>query len=211
MNEIKKKRSHLLPKKQKIPCWYWFYQDTMYLNKISIEIYIKKLNLLGVSNFEDVQGNIYIILYNLDRLGKLIFQSKEEIFIYVKKDGTKNEILNFKAWCRTTSFNYLKQLRRERNKVDVISDIDDDYFRNKVSTDTIIYHLEYEEVKEKIKSLKELDKRIIEMCFFEGYKFGEISEKLEEEGFGSIKTYTLRQRKLRAIKKLRKLFLPSSN
>lgn len=211
MNDTAKKRSHLLPKKQEVPFWYWFYLDTMSQNQVSIEIYIKTLNLLGVSSFEDVQGNVYIILYNLDRLGKLVYYSEEEIFTYMKKDGTKNEISNFKAWCRTTSFNYLKQLRKAQNKIEAYSDIYDDYFRNKVTTDAILYHLEHEEVKDKLKYLKELDKRIIEMCFFEGYKFEEIAKQLKKERLGVFKADALRQRKRRAITRLRELFLPSSS
>lgn len=210
MNDPKKKRSKLLPKRYEIPSWNWIYFDTMSQNKLSIEIYIKSLNLLNISNLDDVQSNVYIILFNLDQSGKLIFQPENETFIYIKKDGSRNEIKNFKAWCKTISFNYLKQLRRERNKIDNNVDINDDYVRNKVCTDTIVEHLEYEEVKEKVKSLEKLDRRIIEMCFFEGFKFEEISKQLEDEGFGTIKSDALRQRKLRALRKLRKLFLPNN-
>lgn len=210
MDSSNKKHSKLLPKKYEIPFWYWFYLDTMSQNRLGIEIYIKKLNLYSISSFEDVQGNVYIILFNLDRSGKLIFDADEKTFTYIKNNGLRNKILNFKAWCRTTSFNYLKQLRKERNKIEINVDIDDDYFRNKVTTDAIIYHLEHEDVKDKIKLLKLLDQRIIEMCFFEGFKFEEISEQLEKEGFGVLKSNTLRQRKLRALSKLRKLFLPGN-
>ncbi|MGL6340597.1 MAG: RNA polymerase sigma factor, partial [Waterburya sp.] len=193
--------------------WYEFYMDTMSLIKLSIKRHISILNLTHISSFEDVQNNIYIILFNLENSDKLIFQPENKTFIYIKQDGSRNEIANFPAWCRTISFNYLKQLRQEQNKIDsdVNIDIDNAYFRNLVCTKTIMSHLDYEEVKDKIKLLDNLDRRIIELYFFEEYKFEEISNKLEEEGFGIFSMATLRQRKSRALGKLRRLFLPITN
>jgi hypothetical protein len=209
---MKNKHSKLLPtKKYDIPSWYWFLLDVVSQIRPNIQTYIKILNLIGISSFEDVQSNIYIILFNLDKSGKLTFQPENKTFTYIKQDGSKNKIKNFKAWCKTISFNYLKQIRKERNKIDSDANIDDEYFLNKVCTDTIMSHLDYKEVKDKIKLLKKLDRRIIELCFFEGYKFEEISNRLEEEEFGIFTTVALRQRKCRALEKLRKHFLPRIN
>jgi hypothetical protein len=201
----------LLPKNFEQASWYWLFVDTMSKNRHSINRQITCLNLHHISSFDDVQNDVCITLHHLSGTNKLIFDPDNQIFTYILDNKTKNKIKNFKAWIRTISFNYLKKLRRERNKIETCIDIDDCYVRNKVCTEVLIDHLDSEEIREKVNLLKKLDRRIIELCFFEGYKFEEISNRLEEEEFGIFTTVALRQRKCRALEKLRKYFLPRTN
>jgi hypothetical protein len=201
----------LLPKNFEQAPWYWIYMDTMSKNRHSINRQITCLNLKQTSSFDDVQNDVYITLHHLSETNKLIYDPDNHIFTYILENGTKNEIKNFKSWIRTISFNYLKKLRRERNKIENSINIDDCYVRNKVCTEVLKEHLSSKEIREKVNLLKKLDRRIIELCFFEGYKFEEISNKLEEEGLGTFNAVTLRQRKCRALEKLRKHFLPQTN
>lgn len=200
----------MLPENHKKHQWHWLFLDTMSENKHSIARYIRLLNLNSVSSYEELQNNIYLTLYNLCKTEKLIFNPDTQVFTYVKKDGSKTQISNFKAWCKSISFNYLKQLRKERNKIENQINIDDEHFPYQVATKSTINNLEFTEIKEKIQLLSDLDRRIIEMAFFDGYKFEEISIQLQKEGFGGIEPVTLRMRKSRALRKLRKLFLSNN-
>ncbi len=174
--------------------------------KEQIKHKIWQLNLIELCSIAQVRNGVFLIVNNQISSGKLRYQffGNGVFFLKVKSDQTIEPILNFKAWLRTVSFNYLRQIRTKQNKYDKVLNID--YCYNLCDKKNPEKYIIQVEVREKLSELEDEDRRILEMKYFEGLNYKKISLSLQSEGFPRYKVANIRKKKERAEEKLRKLY-----
>ena len=186
------------------PLWFDLFTSTFQSLKPSINYYIKRLNLTHVYCFKTVQNDIYIIIYGFYVDEKLLYLCDENLFVYIKCDGTRNLIHSFKPWLRTLSFNHIKQIRKQRNSIESDLNIDDFKIMCKQSA---MSFLESKELCDKIEQLEDdVDSKILELHYLERRTYKEIATILHQKGYGYFRVSTLRKKKERALDKLRDIY-----
>lgn len=160
------------------------------------------LNLAHILYVAEVRSEIYVLMKNLVDSGRLKYY--DDAFWKVKLDGTEEEIKNFRAWLRRVTFNDVKKRRYQENKHNKLLNIDD--YSHDHSQENLWSNLEKKELIEKIKVLDTVNRIILELYFFEGLSFKEISQCLRSQGLGEYTETNLHQKKRRALDKLRELF-----
>jgi RNA polymerase sigma factor (sigma-70 family) len=184
--------------------WENHYLTTSAKLEPAVAAQIKLLNLEHCYLTHEVINHVYLSICCLIERGKLIYNSTNEIWFYVK-DGSEEspeEIDNFKAWLRTVFFNHLQKLRDKQNQQNRVINIDNCW--DVSGNDNPLNHIFKTELRDKLyKFLSNEEIRIIEMHYFQGLKFKEIASLLESEGFPKYKEDNLRQKQRRAIEKLR--------
>lgn len=186
------------------PLWSDLFTNTFQSLKPAINHYIKILNLAHVYCFKTAQSDIYIIIYDFYDDERLLYLCDENLFVYIKRDGTRNLIHSFKPWLRTLSFNHMQQIRRRRNSIESHLNIDDLRIMHKQNA---ISFLESKELRDKIEQLEDdVDQRILKLHYLEDKTYKNIATILHQEGFGYVNISTLRQRNRRALNRLRNLY-----
>lgn len=123
------------------------------------------------------------------------------------------EIKNHLAWLRQTSRNVIKELSRKRNREDA-SGIDMDTFAEDNSEEaswgeTPSRMAEYERMHHAFDMLSPMEQQILSMKVVKDLKWQEIADIFTAEGHRRMTVEGLRQRKSRALKKLRNHFQQS--
>ena len=185
--------------------WEQVFHETFDTLKWQIQQYLKQLNLSNIT-LDEVRNEIFLILTKLIKLGRIEYKIIDNnfVFINIKRDQPKEPIENFKAWLRTVIFNHLKKLRKAQNKIDKILNIDN--FSHYHSREKYFSYIDKNELLEKLKSLGDEDRRIIEMFYFQRLNYQEIAASLQSEGFPKCSNANLRKKKGRALEKLRNLY-----
>ncbi len=185
--------------------WEQVFHKTFDTLKWQIKQYLKQLNLRNIT-LDEVRNEIFLILTKLIKLERIEYKIIDNnfVFINIKPDKPKEPIENFKAWLRTVIFNHLKKLRKTQNKIDKILNIDN--FSHYDSKEKYFSYIEKKELLEKLKSLGEEERRILEMFYFQKLSYQEIAASLQSEGFPKYSNANLRKKKERALEKLRNLY-----
>lgn len=126
----------------------------------------------------------------------------QDVYVSVSLRQSSSPIESYKAYVRTCICNHLSKAKRARNRES----------RSNQPVETIAYHppvSQDDDVIRKIQylltKLNDVDRKIIDYSFFENFNATQISERLRLEGYQLTPT-NIRQRRKRALEKLRKLF-----
>ncbi|NEQ86743.1 MAG: sigma-70 family RNA polymerase sigma factor, partial [Moorea sp. SIO2I5] len=137
-----------------------------------------------------------------------------ELLLVRIKGDLREPIINQRAWLRTVAFNYVRALFRKHNR---FLDISSEKWESLLSTEQSnavssrhphpMQYIKNLELREKIRQLPDEDSEILELFYFKKLSYAEISSHLECKGYGRYTEETIRQKKFRALKKLRQLYL----
>lgn len=178
------------------------------INTVAIEklvvCYIQRLKLNNSHDVEEIENEILLLIYNLVDSGKLEVEIIEGclVFIKIQSDGTRELIINLKAWLRTVIRNYLVGERRRETRRHQIVYFDEYSDRRMNPSD----YVQNTELRQKLTLLGNEDRKILELFFFEKLSFREIAVRLQAEGFPEYTEAALRKKKQRAIERLREIY-----
>lgn len=169
-----------------------------------INRYLHQLGLKNLYSCRDIKHDMFLRLDRLIKSQKIAYQvvENELVFFEINSENEREVIRNFKAWLRTVIFNYLRELRRRENSRQLVRLLGESHA-------LAINPLEYAqnlELQEKLKKLSSEECRILELFFFKGLTFQEIAVCLQAEGFPQYTDAALRQKKHRAIERLRLIY-----
>lgn len=113
-------------------------------------------------------------------------------------------ILNPQAWLRSTSYNIIRELKREQQKLVPFQD----YMLEGKELDVPSADLEDDlaTLRLALQMLDPSDQRLLNLKIVEGLSWKQIRDVLRQEGFGDHDEAKLRKRKERALIRLRKKF-----
>ncbi len=187
--------------------WSWIFISTCDSLKPSILIYIRKMNLEAYCSYDELVNESFLRLDGYYNKRKLFYEEEENIFIYTKENGDKTIITNFKGWLRVVFCNHLKGVRTALNSPLAVGKtlnlenyeyLHDESFKNS---------LEKMELKDKLEELKDIrDRKILDFFYLQDMTYKTIAQVFRDEGLGIYDETTLRQRKKRAIGKLKRLY-----
>jgi RNA polymerase sigma factor (sigma-70 family) len=165
---------------------------------------IRQLKLKNFYDVEEIENEIFLLIHKLIDSERLRDEIIEDclVFIIIRSNGTREPIRNLEAWLRTVIWNYLRGRRRRENRENRVI-LFDEYPDRRMSPSDYVQNTE---LRQKLTLLSNEDRRILELFFFEDLSFREIAIRLQEEGFGQYTEAALRQKKFRALDKLRKIY-----
>lgn len=167
-------------------------------NQKATEEIIEKFNPLIISSIRKYNNRIYLF-------DDLVQEGKKEV-IRAIRDFDEEKGVHFPAFLKSRlKYFYMNQERKERTMEVQTEDINtmaevipfDSNIEEDVEKKLVIAHLMNE-----IDKLPEVERRIIQLYYFQNYRYGKIAEIL------GIKVQSVMNGKSRAIKKLRKEILP---
>lgn len=124
----------------------------------------------------------------------------------VKLIDSGKEIRNPGAWIRVTAYNVIREMHRQKQQEHPNSEL----VELKVSPQETEHNQEKEQnflkLKHLLQSLKEKDRQILELRFFQDKSWQEVTDYLNSRG-ESLTNATVRQRGSRALKRLKKVYL----
>jgi DNA-directed RNA polymerase specialized sigma subunit len=169
-----------------------------------INRYLHQLGLKNLYSCGDIKHDIFLRLDRLIKSQRLDYQvvENELVFFEINSEKEREVIRNFKAWLRTVIFNYLRELRRKENSRHLVRILGESH----ALATTPLDYTQNLELQEKLKNLRDEDRKILELFFFKGLTFQEIAVCLQAEGFPQYTEAALRQKKRRAIENLRRIY-----
>ncbi|NEO18719.1 sigma-70 family RNA polymerase sigma factor [Moorena sp. SIO4A5] len=188
------------------------------LNSLStqIESRLSQFNLKSKYTHEDIKSDVFLLVQRLIASGRLELHldvDGELLLVRIKGD-LREPIINPRAWLRTVAFNYVRGVHRKHKR---FLDITSDKWERLLSTEQSnavssrhphpMQYIENLELREKIKQLPDEDSEILELFYFKKLSYAEISSHLECKGYPRYTEGNIRQKKFRALKKLRQLYL----
>ncbi|NEO95961.1 MAG: sigma-70 family RNA polymerase sigma factor [Moorea sp. SIO3G5] len=188
------------------------------LNSLSTQIegWLYKFKINSKYTHKDIINDVFFLVQRLIASGRLELHldvDGELLLVQIKGD-LREPIINPRAWLRTVAFNYVRGLHREHKR---FLDITSDKWERLLSTEQSkavssrhihpMQYIEKIELREKIKQLPDQDSEILEVFFFKGLSYAEISSHLESKGYPRYTEEAIRQKKFRALNKLRQLYL----
>jgi hypothetical protein len=184
--------------------WQIFLRQKLDELESAINHYLHQLGLKNLHSCRDIKHDMFLRLDRLIKSQKLDYQVVKDdlVFFEINSKEEREAIRNFQAWLRTVIFNYLRELRRKENSRHLVRLLGESVAR-------AINPLDYAqnlEIREKLKNLSDEERRILELFFFKGQNFQEIAVRLQAEGFPKYTEEALRQKKHRAIEKLRLIY-----
>ncbi|NER88457.1 sigma-70 family RNA polymerase sigma factor [Moorena sp. SIO3A2] len=203
-----------------------FYQEGMMeqeelanlLDSLSTQIEgrLSQFNLKSKYTHEDIKSDVFLLVQKLiasERL-ELHLDVDEGLDLVLIKGDLREPIINPRAWLRTVALNYIRALCRQHKRfLDISSEMWDSLpsteQNNAVSPRHThpMQYIENLELRENIKQLPDQDSEILELFYFEKLSCAEISSHLEHKGYPRYTEENIRQKKFRALNKLRKLYL----
>lgn len=151
----------------------------------------------------------YLYKFQLKKTGNPQLAEEVSIRTFTKafdRIDTFNDQFEFKTWLLTISKNLYSDLLRKENKKSAVKPTDlCDTFENKLTEsnpspeEILIINEKLESLLNKIKSLHEDYRQILQLRFFEGSSYKEISHKMDQP-INTIKVKLLRAKNLLAQK-----------
>lgn len=188
------------------------------LNSLSIKIrgWLCQFNLNSNYTHEDIINDVFLLVQTLIESGRIEshLNVDGELLLFLIKGDLREPIINPRAWLRTVAFNYVRALFRDHNRfLDISSEMWESLLSTEQSNAVSYRHphpmqyIKNLELREKIRQLPDEDSEILELFYFKKLSYAEISSHLEDNGYGRYTEETIRQKKCRALKKLRQLYL----
>ena len=198
----------------------WFHQK-IYKLLDSLSRNIKgrlcQYNIDSEYTHEDIKNDVFLLVQKLINFGKLEphLDVDGELYLVRIKGGSKERIINPRAWLRKVAFNYVRGLHRKHKR---FSDISSERWASLLSTEQSnvisfsrqthpIQYVENLELRDKIRQLPNEDSAILNLFYFEKLSCVEISIRLESKGYPRYTEENIRQKKHRALNKIRRLYL----
>jgi hypothetical protein len=151
---------------------------------------------------DDIKQDIFLNFQMKIVKETLKFEEVDQCF-YTVKDGVSQEIQSLKAYLRSCGIYAIFKYTKKEKPFDLVRYIDEINCSNKFCS---LDHIDIIEVKELMyQELTGVDCRILNLSFFENNKAHDISSMLFKEGYGNYSPDTIRQRKRRALKKLKEI------
>lgn len=128
------------------------------------------------TNFDRVKKSVYYMLKD----EALAFDLTQDIFIKVFNNINQlKEVNNSKAWLSTVTRNFcIDFLRKEKRRKNAENESKDTVYNYETREDFLEEELLYDELYNKIDSLKEADKDLINRKYFQQQKISKISSEL---------------------------------
>jgi DNA-directed RNA polymerase specialized sigma24 family protein len=127
-----------------------------------------------------------------------------EMYIrWVKTIAKGTEINNLQAWTYGCCLNIVRELLRKNQQTYNIEDYDSIADLHSPSLDDEEFKRELNELQRHLQTLMPIDQIILNLNVIQCYSWEKVRAALEEGGYGSFETVSLRKRKERALKRLR--------
>ncbi|WP_287257121.1 sigma-70 family RNA polymerase sigma factor, partial [Moorena sp. SIO4E2] len=166
---------------------------------------------------KDIINDVFLLVQKLIESGKLesYLDVDEGLYLVIIKGELREPIINPKAWVRKVILNYIRGLHRDHKR---FLDISSQQWESSLSIGQSnvlpfarhthpMQYIENVEVWEKITQLPDQDSEILELFYFKKLSCAEIASHLEHKGYPRYTAENIRQKKFRALNKLRKLYL----
>jgi len=191
---------------------------TKLLDSLSTQIksWLCQFNINSNYTHEDIKNDVFLFIQKLIDFGKLESSWEVDVGLYMVlvKGNLREPIINQRAWLRTVAFNYVRGLHRKHKRFLHISP---ERWESLLSTEhsNVLFprqthpmqYIENLELRDNIKKLPDEDSKILEFFYFNKLSYAEISSHLESKGYPRYTKENIRQKKLRALKKLRRIYL----
>lgn len=178
----------------------------------SIERWLIQWGIQSHYQKNEIKNAVFIHFKERVESGEIKIQgSNETLQFFTVNSQQEQPIRELRAYLRTCLFNeVLRILRKERSRSRYQVNIEDaENLVSRTSQDDLFSRNNPEnwltlcEIREKMSQLSREDRRILELSCFECLPFIEIAKQLEIEGFPLWNPEALRQRKKRALDRLR--------
>lgn len=168
--------------------------------KPSFDRIIRQNNISAVYSGDDVKQEILINLHLKISNKTLVFQDINQCFYSLIGDALQ-EIRSLKSYLRSCGFYTIYKRSKQENRIQTFPYIDEIQSSTEFESLDFIDIFEIKEVM--YHHLSGVECRILEMSFFDNSSSYDISRTLWNQGCGNISPALVRQKKRRALKKLR--------
>jgi uncharacterized protein YjbI with pentapeptide repeats len=181
----------------------WIYIVNNFLDELAqtFNRYIRQDKLNQTLSLDDIKAHIILDFHRKMVKKTLVYDEVNQCF-YTVKDGIYQKIQNLKIYLRVFGTYVIRDKTRKL--------CESVYPRDAIDTSNkflSLDHIDVSEIKEVMcQELTGVDCQILNLSFFEDYNTHDISRILFNEGYGNYSPDTIRQRKERALKKLKEIF-----
>ncbi|NEO45002.1 MAG: sigma-70 family RNA polymerase sigma factor [Moorea sp. SIO4A3] len=182
-----------------------------------IESWLCQFNIKSNYTHEDIKNDVFLLVQKLIAFGKLESYLEVDVGLSLVrvKGNLREPIINQRAWLRTVAFNYVRGLHRKHKRFLHISPERWESLLSTEHSNVVLFtghthpiqYIENWELRDNIKKLPDEDSKILEFFYFNKLSYAEISIHLESKGYPRYTKENIRQKKLRALKKLRRIYL----